>query len=112
MAWVLSDNVNQLVNNHIGNSTGHDSLALADRSFAKLPLENPRNLIAIDKYERLNSTSDEIDPAERSAAGCRARFSARSAVSAECNLNDIEEFSALRKLFPLRQDNRASNCFR
>ena len=112
MAWVLSDNVNQLVNNHIGNSTGHDLLALADRSFAKFPLENPRNLIAIDKYERLNSTSDEINPAERSAAGCRARFSARSAVYAECNLNDIEEFSALRKLFPLRQDNRASNCFR
>ena len=112
MAWVLGDNVNQLVNNDIGNSTGHDSLALADRSFPKFPFENPRNLIAIDKYEWLNSTSDEINPAERSGAGCRARVSARSAVSAECNLNDIEEFSALRKLFPLRQNNWASNHFR
>ena len=69
MAWVLSDNVVQLVNNHIGHSTGHDSLALADRSFLEFPLEKPRNLIAVDKYERLNSTSDEIDPAERSVVG-------------------------------------------
>jgi hypothetical protein len=108
MAGVLGHNVGQLVNNHARNSAGHDSFAFADRSFPKFPLENPCNLIAVDKDKWLNSSADEIDPTERTAAGARVIIPACSTVSAKCNLNHIEKFRAPCNSFALHQQNRVS----
>jgi hypothetical protein len=67
MAWVLGDNVNQLVDNHIGHSTGHNSLAFVDRSFAKFTLENPRNLPSARLTQPRGAVS-AVEPVPRSEA--------------------------------------------
>ena len=112
MAWVLSDNVCQLVNDYVGNGPGHYSLSFTDCFLAKFALEHPRDLIAVDKYERLNSPIDEIDPAERAFLSSRAYISPRSAIPTECDLNHIKEFRTLRHSSPLDQENWASEQLR
>jgi hypothetical protein len=112
MAWVLSDNVCQLVNDYMGNGPGHYSLSFTDCFLAKLALEHPRDLIAVDKYKLLNSPIDEIDPAERAFLSSRAYISTRSAISTECDLNHIKEFGTFRHSPPLDQENCASEQLR
>jgi len=112
MAWVLSDNVCQLVNHYVGNGAGHYSLSCTDCFLAKFALEHPRDLIAIDKYKWLNSPVDETDPPERSFLSSRAYISPRKAISTECDLNHIKEFRTFRHSSPLDQENWASEQLR
>ena len=112
VAWVLSDNVCQLVNDYVGNGPGHYSLSCTDCFLAKFALEHRRDLIAVDKYKWLNSSVDEIDPPERPFLSSRAYNSPRSAISTECDLNHIKEFRTFRYSSPLDQEDWAPEQLR
>jgi len=67
MGGILRGNMDQFVNDYIGDPACHDSLAFAGSLVAKFRPQHSGDLIAVDKDESLDSPVEEMNPSESTA---------------------------------------------